>query len=135
MRILILAAFLWTQAAGAFSQQVHNLQVEAVIARQIEAFQSGELESAFGLASPAIRDIFETPQKFAVMVRRGYPMVWEPEAFRFLDLREIDGKLFQLVVIEDKQGRFHLLHYEMLQVGEEWRINGVQLVREPTRGA
>ena len=69
------------------------------------------------------------------MVRQGFPMVWRPSEFKFLDLREIDGKLFQILVIEDQNGRFHVLHYEMLRNGNVWQINGVQIMRAPTVGS
>ena len=62
-------------------------------------------------------------------------MVWRPEEFRFLELRDIDGRLWQKVLIRDLGGEIHILDYQMIETGEGWRINGVQLLRPPGVGA
>jgi hypothetical protein len=69
------------------------------------------------------------------MVRQGYPMVWRPADVRFLELREIQGNLYQRVMIRDAAGRLHLLDYAMGQTDRGWRIRGVQLLRPPEAGA
>ena len=69
------------------------------------------------------------------MVRNGYPMVWRPGEVRYLELRDIDGALWQKVLIRDQSGRLHILDYQMVETGDGWRINGVQLLRPPGVGA
>ena len=69
------------------------------------------------------------------MVQNGYPMVWRPGDVQYLDLREVDGALWQRVMIRDQTGGVHMLDYQMLQMDGDWRINGVTLVREPGGGA
>ena len=69
------------------------------------------------------------------MVRNGYPMVWRPDEFRFLELRDIDGRVWQKVLIRDEFGAVHLLDYQMVQTPDGWRINGVQVLRPPDVGA
>jgi hypothetical protein len=54
---------------------------------------------------------------------------------RFLELRDIDGALWQKVMIRDQAGEFHVLDYQMIQTAEGWQINGVQLLRAPDVGA
>ena len=47
---------------------------------------------------------------------------------RFLELREIAGRLWQMVMIRDAQGDLHVLDYQMIETAQGWQINGVQLL-------
>jgi hypothetical protein len=126
MRRLLLALSLSAGlATGAFAQ---NAEIEANIAAQIQAFQADDFATAFTFASPNIQRLFQTPENFGVMVRRGYPMVWRPSDVRFLELREVSGLLWQKVMITDVDGRVHILDYQMVQRENGWKINGVQLL-------
>ncbi|MCC5972259.1 MAG: DUF4864 domain-containing protein [Pararhodobacter sp.] len=102
--------------------------VEAVITGQIAAFQDDDFEAAFDFASPSIRMIFQTPQRFGEMVQQGYPMVHRPDSVRFLERRERRGFVLQRVMIGDAAGRLHLLEYQMLQTDSGFLINGVRLL-------
>ena len=115
----------------AFTASAQNAEVEATIDSQIEAFLANDFNRAFAFASPNIQQIFRTPENFGLMVRQGYPMVWRPAEVRYLELREINGALWQKVQITDAEGRIHLLDYQMIELGSEWKINGVQLLRQP----
>lgn len=108
--------------------------IQAVISSQFEAFLADDVEAAFGHAAPGIRRIFITPEGFGSMVQNGYPMVWRPAETRFLELRELDGALWQKVLIRDQAGAWHVLDYEMLRVGADWRIGGVQYLRQAEIG-
>ncbi|WP_424832469.1 DUF4864 domain-containing protein [Ruegeria sp.] len=126
MRRLLLAVSLSVGlVSGAFAQ---NAEIEANIAAQIQAFKADDFVTAFTFASPNIQRLFQTPENFGDMVRRGYPMVWRPADVRFLELREISGALWQKVMITDGGGRIHILDYQMVQQENGWKINGVQLL-------
>ena len=126
MRRLLLAVSLSAGlASGAFAQ---NAEIEANIAAQIQAFKADDFVTAFTFASPNIQRLFQTPENFGDMVRRGYPMVWRPADVRFLELRDISGALWQKVMITDGGGRIHILDYQMVQQENGWKINGVQLL-------
>lgn len=126
MRRLLLAVSLSAGlVSGAFAQ---NAEIEANIAAQIQAFKADDFATAFTFASPNIQRLFGTPENFGVMVQRGYPMVWRPVDVRFLDLREVAGELWQKVMITDGDGRVHILNYQMVQLDNGWKINGVQLL-------
>ncbi|NVO56456.1 DUF4864 domain-containing protein [Rhodobacteraceae bacterium B1Z28] len=126
MRRLLLAMSLSAGlASGAFAQ---NAEIEANIAAQIQAFKVDDFATAFAFASPNIQNLFRTPENFGAMVRNGYPMVWRPADVRFLDLREINGALWQKVMVTDGDGRVHVLDYQMVQQENGWKINGVQLL-------
>ena len=109
--------------------------IESTIQSQIEAFLVDDFSAAFTYASPNIHMLFGSAESFGAMVRNGYPMVWRPEEFRFLELREIDGQRWQKVLIRDEQGAVHLLDYQMIQTSDGWLINGVQVLRAPDVGA
>ncbi|WP_377191189.1 DUF4864 domain-containing protein [Ruegeria meonggei] len=126
MRRLLLAVCLSAGlGTGAFAQ---NAEIEANIAAQIQAFEADDFVTAFTFASPNIQRMFQSPKNFGAMVRNGYPMVWRPADVRFLELREVAGMLWQKVMIVDGDGRVHILDYQMVQLENRWKINGVQLL-------
>lgn len=109
--------------------------ITATIQSQIEAFLADDFATAFTFASPNIKNLFGSPERFGAMVQQGYPMVWRPADVRYLDLEDIDGRLWQKVMITDQAGAVHVLGYQMIETGEGWQINGVQLLRAPDVGA
>jgi hypothetical protein len=109
--------------------------IQAVIERQIAAFQRNDLAEAFGHAAPGIQAMFRTPGRFGRMVETGYPMVWRPARYRMLDLAETPGGLVQTVLFVDRDRRFHEAAYLMREVDGVWRIAGVRLSALPGVGA
>jgi hypothetical protein len=134
MRALVLALLIVLAITAHPSAQTPEDGVRDVISRQIGAFEADDFARAFDFASPMIRGIFGTPERFGAMVRNGYPMVWRPADVRFLGLEERGGALHQRVLITDRAGRAHVLEYEMLQVGGRWAINGVVILGPPQPG-
>lgn len=102
-----------------------------VISDQIAAFQQDDFETAFTYASPMIKGIFGTPQRFGQMVRDGYPMVWRPSDVEFLEAEQIGEALVQDVLIRDAEGVLYEVEYEMIQGEDGWKINGVRVKRAP----
>ena len=78
-----------------------------------------------------IKGIFQTPERFGQMVKRGYPMVWRPADVQFLEQRDADGFRYQKVLFKDAAGGLTVLEYEMLKIGDSWQINGVQRLQDP----
>jgi len=109
--------------------------IEDVIGSQLQAFNDRDVDEAFSYASPMIKGMFGTPQNFGLMVERGYPMVWTNSDARFLDLREVAGRLYQRVLVRDAQGGLHVLEYQMIETPEGWQINGVSVLPAPDVGA
>lgn len=111
------------------SSQVHGQSddIKGVIASQIEAFQADDLDTAFSFASPMIKRMFRNPERFGVMVQRGYPMVWRPADVKFGPLRQIEGRNVQTVFFTDQLGKVFEASYEMIETQEGWQINGVTL--------
>lgn len=109
--------------------------IEAVIADQLADFVARDVPGAWDHASPTIQGLFGSPENFGRMVENGYPMVWDNRDARFLELREERGALRQKVMIEDPDGRLWLLDYEMVELPEGWRIDGVQVLPAPDLAA
>ena len=115
--------------------KAQNADAQGVIAAQIEAFQRDDFVTAFSYASPTIKGIFRTPDRFGVMVRNGFPMVWRPAQVEYLEQREVGGVIFQRVLIEDNKGALHALEYQMLPTPDGWQIDGVQFIAPPAVAA
>lgn len=130
----VLAMVLGMSASVALAEGA-GAAIERVIRDQMAAFEDGDLPAAFSYASPQIRRLFGTPDRFGQMVQDGYPMVWRPGAVRMGELRESGGTWRQIVMITDLQGRMHALEYEMLDGARGWVINGVRFVTPPEVGA
>lgn len=109
--------------------------ITGVIQSQIEAFLKDDFATAFTFASPGIKRMFGNPDRFGLMVREGYPMVWRPADVQYLELRSEGGAPVQKVLITDQNGATHVLEYFM-QAGEDgWQISGVRILRAPGVGA
>lgn len=108
--------------------------IQGVISDQIDAFRAGDMIRAFDFASDGIRHFFVTPESFGQMVTGGYAVVTDPAEVRFLDLRELGGALWQMVLMKDAAGVWHTLDYEMVQEDGAWRIDGVQFLRRAEVG-
>jgi hypothetical protein len=134
MRILVAAMLLALAIVRPVAADEPADSVQAVIERQIDAFQRNDLAEAFGYAAPGIQSTFRTPENFGRMVETGYPMVWRPARYSMLDLSETPDGLMQTVLFEDRNGRLHEAAYLMLEVDGAWRIAGVWLTTLPGVG-
>lgn len=118
-------------AGGVTAQDAPETGIKDVISSQLEAFRQDDFARAFSFASPSIQGMFGSPENFGGMVQNGYPMVWRPGRVDFLDLRQIEGSLWQKVQIVDQNGQVHLLDYQMVEGRDGWRIGGVQMLDLP----
>ena len=109
--------------------------IRAVIEEQLEAFRRDDAEAAFGLATPGIQHTFVTPERFMIMVRRGYRQVYRPSVVEFRELRHVeDVGPVQSVYFEGQDGDAVMALYPMeRQPDGSWRINGCHLVESSER--
>ena len=135
MRQLLTLALLTLPIAAAAQDAGDSTAIEAVISDQLADFNARDVPGAWEHASPMIREMFGNPDRFGTMVENGYPMVWDNSEVRFFDLREEAGALRQKVLVEDDQGRGWMLDYEMIELPEGWKINGVQVLPAPDLAA
>ncbi|MGB1208390.1 MAG: DUF4864 domain-containing protein, partial [Paracoccaceae bacterium] len=59
------------------------------------------------------------------------PMVWRPLSYQFSDLRDIQGALWQKLIVQDQSGALFALDYRMVQIDGQWRISAVQILPAP----
>ncbi|SFI27314.1 DUF4864 domain-containing protein [Albimonas pacifica] len=112
--------------------------LRAAIEGQLEAFLAGDVEAAWGFASPDIQGLFGSPENFGRMVRQGYPMVWAPAEWRFGELapETTPGgpRLRQSVILRDASGALWIADYCMMPMEGGWRIDGVTLRKPESTG-
>lgn len=117
-----------------FAAQAEDDAIKRVITEQLEAFMADDFETAFTYASPGIKRLFGSPQRFEDMVRESYPMVHRPAEVTLLEQRTQSGRAEQRVMIRDQVGRLHMLSYQMIETADGWQINGVSVLRAPEVG-
>ena len=118
-------------AGLARAETVRNPQIEAVIQQQIDAFQIDDFNKAFEFASPTIQKRFGSAERFGLVVIHRYPMVWRAQSTSYFGLIQYANYALQKVMITDHQKTLHILLYEMLPMGNTWRIGGVQVLKIP----
>lgn len=102
----------------------------SVIEQQLEAFDAQDVERAFGFAAPSIKEMFGTPENFGAMVKRGYPMIWDPASTEFLEATRSESGIKQYLRVQARDGRSYIAEYLLVQIDGEWRIAGVRIERE-----
>jgi hypothetical protein len=117
---MVVALAGWVGAAVA-----QDADIREVIESQLDAFNARNVNEAWSYASPMIQGMFGNPTNFGVMVENGYPMVWTNNGAEFGELREVAGRLYQRVIVEDANGGRHVLEYQMIETAGGWQINGV----------
>jgi hypothetical protein len=126
--VLIPLAAIHLQAATAPLAPGAPAEIQAVIEAQLAAFRRDDGAAAFALASPTIRGIFRTPERFMEMVRGGYQPVYRPRRYRFLELGMERGQPVQRVLFVGPDGMAVIALYLMeRQPDGGWRIDGVFL--------
>tara|TARA_R100000935_G_scaffold7841_2_gene16525 strand:+ start:690 stop:1109 length:420 start_codon:yes stop_codon:yes gene_type:complete len=138
MRFVLILMMSW--GAPALAQdtppaaQVEQLPLQDIIRQQLDAFNARDVDLAWSFASPMIQGMFGNPGNFGVMVSEGYPMVWDNSAAKFMAQREVDGRIYQQVMVQDTNGALHVLEYAMIQTAQGWKIDDVSLLPPPDVG-
>lgn len=116
-------------------EPVGSDSARSVIQSQLDAFDKGAVSDAYTFAAPNIQRLFPTPEVFGKMVEGGYPMIWDPSRVEFLDAISRGSMIVQRLRVVDQAGVPYIAEYAMLQVEGEWRIAGVEIVRDDSYGA
>jgi Domain of unknown function (DUF4864) len=77
---------------------------QAVIRSQEEAFSRDDAAAAYTFAAPGIKSLYQTPDIFMYMVRKGYAPVYRHRSFEFGEAKAYEGKIYQQVHIVDANG-------------------------------
>lgn len=105
--------------------------IQAIILAQIEAFKKDDAVRAFSFASPGIRQVFQTPERFIEMVRLGYAQIYRPLKVEFGPASRSLGtvqQIRQVVNLVGLDGKKAVAYYLMeRQADGSWKIGGVHL--------
>lgn len=105
------------------------IAIRSVIERQLEAFQKDDALAAFALASPGIKEQFQTAENFMQMVSMSYPAVYRPRSVFFEKITTIQDNITQPVLLLAPDGiPLRALYFMEKQPDDTWRINGCILV-------
>jgi hypothetical protein len=129
MVALLCLAWLPAAAQSLALPDTDRSAIRSVIQSQMSAFQRDDGDGAFSLASPFIQGLFQNPEHFMSMVRRGYQPVYRPKDVRFRDIVEFQGQPTQRVMVIGPDGKPIMALYMMQkQPDGSWRINGCVLM-------
>lgn len=130
---------LWVALLGAMPARADVVSegdakaLRSVVEAQLAAFAADDAERAFSYAAPTIREMFQTPDRFMDMVRRGYPVVYRPSRVVYLAPLDVDGQFVQGVQMTDSSGQLWLAVYQFeRQADRSWRISGCNV--QPSAG-
>ncbi|MGI9524164.1 MAG: DUF4864 domain-containing protein [Hyphomicrobiaceae bacterium] len=104
-------------------------RIEKIITQQIDAFRKDDAATAFSFASPLIQGRFGTAENFLNMVARGYPQIYRPRSFSFAELKTIEGRTYQRVIVVGPNGSSVAAIYEVIAIAGQWRINGCRIAQ------
>ena len=104
--------------------------IRRVIESQLQAFLSDDGGKAFSFATPAIQGMFQPPENFMEMVRKGYQPVYRARAVSFKDIIDLHGAPAQRVIVVGPDGVPVMAVYPMRRMPDGgWLIDGCYLLR------
>ncbi len=105
---------------------------QSMIKNQMNAFRSGDAETAFSFASNDLRRRYQSPGVFMEMVKQGYPPVYRPQSVTFGAMRDTGSGPVQEVYVTGPKGDNWLALYSFEQQEDgSWRISGCYLTKSP----
>jgi hypothetical protein len=127
----LLAVLAVAEAAAGEPSAADQQAFRAIIAGQMRAFQTDDGAAAYAYASPAIRQLYPTPDAFMNMVRRGFQPVYRPQSTTFGMPFESPTGPKQRVLVTGPDGRDWTAEYTLQrQPDGTWKINGCKLLED-----
>lgn len=101
----------------------------SIITNQLESFIARDYVTAYTYASPDIKRLFPTLDRFMSMVQSGYDPVLRPGNYSFGRVENLaDGRIVQEVLIRAPDGSDWTAIYFMEQQDDgSWKVDGVNL--------
>ena len=128
-RWLIAMAVVAVLAVPAKAQNGGEGTSQDIISRQLEAFLTGDFPRAYSYASPDIKRIYPTLERFMSMVQTGYLPVLRPGNYAFGRSDQLpDGRIQWDVLIDGPDGKGYTATYFMEQQEDgSWKVDAVTL--------
>ncbi|MGB1311319.1 MAG: DUF4864 domain-containing protein [Leucothrix sp.] len=122
----LLAGFLAASPMTLADEKTRDAAITAVVTDQIDAFSKDDSKRAFSHASPMIKAGIRSHERFLMMVKRSYGMIYRPSSHEMQEVKSIEGKLYQVVLFVDQDRNRFKIFYEMQKQDDgSWKINGV----------
>ncbi len=127
--IMILGVGLFATFASAADQD----DIKTVIESQLNAFAVDNGAEALTFAAPIVRQIFQTPEQFMAMVKKGYQPVYRNSKRSFGELFQDGlGRPAMRVVLTGADGkRYEALYAMEKQQDGRWKIAGCVILVIP----
>ena len=122
--IILLKAIVFADEGRAVIEAVQN-----TISSQIDAFKKNDIEEAYTFAAPNIQAQFPNPENFGLMVRKGYPIIWKPKSFKFVNFKDLGDKCIERVLFQSYNGSLETYDYILEKNNNLWKIAGVLTIR------
>jgi len=105
--------------------------MQAIVSDQMAAFAHDDAAAAFAYASPALHDVFRTPDTFMAMVKNGYGAIYRPRSVVFGDVETGAEGPVATVYVSGADGEAYVALYSFQkQPDGSWKINGVRIVKD-----
>ncbi|WEX75832.1 DUF4864 domain-containing protein [Sinorhizobium numidicum] len=127
-RVVAIALYLGLAGAAFADEPVDTAKF--VIRAQIQAFLDDDADTAYSLASPAIRARFPDKMLFLDMVKRNYQHLYRPGSFAFGRSKVVGDEVIQEVLISGSDGKDWTAIYALVkQPDGNYKVNGVMMIQ------
>ena len=104
-------------------------EAQAVIVRQLDAFQRGDAEGAFALASPTLRESFSDSDQFMSSIRSKEKQFFHRRVTEFSAfMLDGDAAAQSVVLVDDDSDVWNVVYKLARQPDGSWLIDGVVLI-------
>jgi hypothetical protein len=131
MKIFGAAAVAMTLWIGTVSaEDLTAASSRAIVERQFDAFQHDDAAAAYGLAAPAIKDMFSDPDNFMAMVRDHYAPVYRHRSADFGAFKESgDEASLEATLVDGDNVVWTALYSFRRGANGDWLISGCVLAK------
>ncbi|MGI9356937.1 MAG: DUF4864 domain-containing protein, partial [Rhizobiaceae bacterium] len=102
--VLAACLFATTATLAVAEDNISSSAAQSIIDNQIKSFRSGDFEQAFSHASPNLKKMFGSAEKFVRMVKSGYGAIYGAQRWSFGRSRNVSGMLYQEVQLVGPKG-------------------------------
>jgi hypothetical protein len=123
-------------SAPALAGEAGGVAARAVIQRQLEAFQQGDADGAFALATPELKAAYANSDNFMASVRSGETPFFTSRMTEFHDLAIHGDNAAQSIVLVDQGSYVWNVVYELArQPDGSWLVDGVVVAKSDATDA
>ena len=117
---------------AAFADEPAPADAQAVVERQIRAFERGDDMSAWNLAAPEIRDKFSTAAEFTEMVKERYGPVYSHRSVEFGPASRRGDDVGMVVTLVSNDNQVWSAIFVVTKQGDGgWRTSSCLLAKAP----